>query len=133
MKWWYKFTSRWPRRLPQDSKDWQKLKSILVTYFNVKDNPKSWATIAGHVASIQTHLSTVKYATLANISNRLDVNAAAHAVQMEAVEELKKELAEKMKALAEETKATEVAAVIEEQASSANLSGGGHSVDGHPV
>ena len=101
MKFWYWLTQHCPRRLPVDANDWIHLQCILSQYFGVADNPKSWATIANHVLSTPTFKSRVSYARLANIAHRLIVNEAAHTLAQQQVDILKKQLADKMKEVAE--------------------------------
>lgn len=89
------------RNLPVNAEEWIELKRVLTTYFGVPDQPEFWATIAGHVCSVPGGKIQASYQYLANVGNRLTINAAAQTVRQAAVRQLEERLAIKMKELAD--------------------------------
>lgn len=95
-KLYFYFTAYFPRLLPRTEDEYYKFQFILKTYFNVEDSPRSWTTVASHVASVPTGKLRKSYGFFANNAKRLRINEIAYAQKQIAGKQLEALLKEKV-------------------------------------
>lgn len=74
IKAWYLATASYPRVMPKTDSQWYEMKEALVSAFGLKDEPKTWYTIASHLQGHERTSMRMSYRKLANVANRLIIN-----------------------------------------------------------
>ena len=87
-KLYYKLTYFLPRPIPKTEYDYEKFKDILIQYFGVKNDPKSWMTVAGQITSTPSEKMYKSWGKIANCAKRLDINKLAHDHKTQAIKDL---------------------------------------------
>lgn len=98
----YQLTALYPRLIPTNSEEVERLKYILVTHFGLKDDPRTWATVLGQVCSVKPISMRKPYTHYANVGKRLYINEAMNNMKMLEIEKLQVMLEKKLKVVAEE-------------------------------
>lgn len=94
IKFYYWFTAYVPRHLPRNESEFESLKYVLVNYYGIADNSKSWATVAGHLSSVPSHSLRRSYGFLANTAKRIVINEVIQKFRSIAIRELEQQLKE---------------------------------------
>lgn len=77
----YKLTGYFPRKLPKTNEEFEALQTILKTYYGVDDREDTWLTLCGQIHSTPATKIRRSYKGLANACNRLDVNKTARDIK----------------------------------------------------
>lgn len=91
----YRLTAYVPRKLPTTELEYAQFKDVLIGYYDVPDNPKSWMTVAGHICSTTPERLRKPWGNIANCAKRLDVNLLAMNHKMKATDDLNEQLKQK--------------------------------------
>ncbi|HRH25105.1 MAG TPA: hypothetical protein PLQ20_02080 [Candidatus Paceibacterota bacterium] len=110
-KMFYTLTAHYPRVLPSTEDEYKKMKHILNAYFEVPDDAKYWATIAGQITGTTPTKMRRTYKSLSNVAKRMDVNKLAQDHKLIAYEQLEA----KLKAHIEEEQKKEQAKGVESE------------------
>lgn len=76
-KLWYLTTAYFPRRLPTHPTQYDKMKTIFVDVYKVRDWPGAWETFAAQVYSTPATSMRKSWGNIANACKRVDVNGLA--------------------------------------------------------
>lgn len=97
-KLYYRLTAYVPRKIPSTPDEYQTLVHVLINAYGVPDDPKSWATVAGHLTSVPATKLRYPWGSLANAAKRLQTNALAQHQRMAATAVLREQQEAQIKA-----------------------------------
>lgn len=88
-KLYYHLTAYVPRKLPTTEAELLAMVEILKSAYGVKDEPQTYAMLAGCITSTPNHSIRRSYGYIVNSIHRLRINALAQSYRIAAIEELK--------------------------------------------
>ena len=93
----YRLTPWFPRKLPTTKEEYEHMKAVLIKAYGVQDDPRVWATVAGHISSVPSFKIRVAWGSLANCGKRININELAQFFRQQAVTELQTKLEKAIK------------------------------------
>ncbi len=93
----YRLTAHYPRLLPRSEEEVNKLKTILVQHFGLKDEPQVWTAVFGQMCSVKPTSVRKPYSHYVNVARRLDINNIANGLKGLEIMKLQVKLQEKLK------------------------------------
>jgi hypothetical protein len=103
IKLWYHLTAYVPRKLPTTEAEFLAFRDILLKYYDIKDEPQSYAVLAGQIQGTPGHKIRKPIGHIANHIKRVKINALAQCYRIAANQQLEHNLAEKMKEVAQQS------------------------------
>jgi len=104
LKAYYKITGKIPRHLPQTKEEFEKIKSILISTYDLEDTPQVWYTVASHMTALHPQKIKQSYEAMANVAKRMKINGVLQDQKILAEQELRAKMEELAKKAAEEAK-----------------------------
>lgn len=86
MKLFFFLTTYYPRKLPTNEGQWDKMREVLHTYYGVPDDLQVWATILGFIGSVPASTIRRSYGYFANVGKRTLINKAIKEEQRKTIE-----------------------------------------------
>ncbi len=93
----FHITVDWPRHLPRNEAEVNKLKQVLITHFGLKDEPSHWIAIFGQMCSVKPTSVRKPYRHYVNVAKRMEINKLANDSKMLEIEKLHVKLEAKLK------------------------------------
>jgi len=112
LKTYFKLTAYLPRKLPTTPEEYARFKHMLLKYYDVADEPKTWATVAGQVTSTPHYSIRKSFGVIANTVKRLEINALAQQDRVLAFEAINARLVKDAEAYVAEEKAKEATVTL---------------------